>query len=84
MYKLRVIKADGSETPIQVEKQPSLEDLISLVGGWLEYHKAQDGKDMLMDEDGRMKGLPANPKASDLAGFTVLGTVIYFEEGKFK
>ena len=84
MYDLRVIKADGTVTPIHVEKQPSLDKLIELVGGWLEHHKTPTNKDILIDEEGRMKGLPPNPAASSLAGFAVVGTAVLFLNGKFK
>ena len=83
MYKLRVIEADGTITVLETEKQPNLPVLIELIGGWLEYHRALDGKAMLMDEEGRMKGLLPNPMATKLAGFLVVGTAIYFEGGEF-
>jgi hypothetical protein len=65
---LRLIEPDGTESLHAYEREePSLEMLQGLVGGYVEpivvlYEGKR--KQAFMDEDGLMKKLPPNPKAT--------------------
>lgn len=77
-----------------VEKQPTLEELQKIVGGWIErvevLFKGQE-RDMIINEEGLIKRLPFNPAATEyrtnwltLNGLEqyatpIVGTVVIFE-----
>lgn len=90
-YVLRVIKPDGSDRLIETDKHPRMEQLRDIIGGWIEHHAVSVGlhspkktMDMLMDEEGLLKGLPINKEASVMAGYEIVGTVIVYEKGRFQ
>lgn len=56
-------------------KTLSLEELQKHVGGYVERVKIKAGE-MYVDEDGRAKGLAHNPRASDVAGMTIVGNAL--------
>ena len=60
-----------------------LEELWSLIGGYVETWNIGHGAVMLYDEDGHPKGLPVNPEASRIAGFPVVGTAIVCARNQF-
>tara|TARA_R110000751_G_scaffold18488_1_gene56243 strand:- start:226 stop:474 length:249 start_codon:yes stop_codon:yes gene_type:complete len=49
------------------DNPPTLEELQAKVGGFVELMNLNDGGQLLFDEDGLMKNLPVNAKASELA-----------------
>ena len=67
------IAVDGTETPLPDE---DLTTLQRAVGGYIELLGLPGGNQMFVDEDGRSKGLPPNPAASGLCGFSVVGDVV--------
>jgi len=87
MYKLRVIKDDGSERMVESDKHhPSLEELQELVGGYIEHFNTVykgDWADVIVNEDGLPLGLPYNAVASLALSRSLVGTVVIFEQGKF-
>lgn len=56
----------------------TLDEVQGLVGGYVELIGLPEGLSMLVDEDGRMKGLPLNQGASLLAGVPIVGTALVF------
>lgn len=67
--KLTIIKADGTETTQMCSAE--LKELQALVGGLIEqvpHFTKYDGKKCIAwcNEEGRIKGLPVNPKATSL------------------
>jgi len=63
-----LIKVDGSEQEVHPEKGTTftLEELQNLVGGYIE--RIQVGsKEMYLNEDGKMKRLPLNRRATMIA-----------------
>ena len=64
---------------IITEIQPELEDCQKVVGGFVEMVYLEDGRQMLVNEEGLLKELPYNPIASQLAGHTIVGNAIVLE-----
>jgi len=60
------------------EKKPSLKTVQDLVDGYVELINIPNKPDwqMLVNEDGRMKQLPYNEKASELCGRPVVGHAV--------
>lgn len=59
------LKTDGSRTAL--EREPNLEEMQAMVGGWIERVRvAADGElaDLIVNEEGRLHGLPVNAAAS--------------------
>ena len=79
-----LIKADGTETELKpAKKSLSLDELQAAVGGWIEQIRL--GRDvMLVNEEGTMRELPINEKASMRAGTTIRGDVVLCKNGKMK
>lgn len=60
-----------------------LEEVWSLIGGYVQMWELGHGAVMLFDEDGNPKGLPLNVEASRIAGFPVVGTAIVCHKKEF-
>lgn len=60
-----------------------LEEVWSLIGGYVIVRNLGHGAVMLMDEDGEPKELPLNTQASRIAGFPVVGTAIVCRKSEF-
>ncbi len=58
-----VVKVDGSEESLS---DCTLASLQKAVGGLIEIVGTSDGRLMVLDEEGKMKGKPVNPKATAL------------------
>lgn len=82
-----VVKACGSKL--------SLEDMQGLVGGYIEHvgiHVTIDGvlyKHLIVNEEGKLDGLPVNAKATEIVNFIgiadiIVGDVIFMEPGEFE
>ena len=76
-HKATLIKVDGTETVL--DHQPTLEEAQNLCGGWIDIFRIGANKSLVWDEEGNVKNKPRNPKATDLAGFHVVGDVILLE-----
>ena len=57
------------------ENSPTLEELQSIVGGYVEMIMLHDGRQMMFNEEGRHRDLPINEAASQIAGFDIAGNV---------
>lgn len=64
-----VLYVNGTQGTIQPASPPafSLEELHALVGGWIEVVYLPDGRLMVIDEEGKLKGYPRNEQATRLA-----------------
>lgn len=66
----------------QIEAKPkngkyfSLEEMQGAVGGYVEPHSLPRNRVMMVDEDGKSKGLTPNLQASALLGTAIVGTVL--------
>lgn len=80
----QLIKTNGEETDIEPEdgKFFGLEELQRYVGGYIEVHTLDDGRLIVINEDGLLMGLPQNPLATVAAhnlfttGRGVVGDVV--------
>ena len=87
--KATVYKADG--TVINLERKPTLEECQEYVGGWIEivhatvFNPTFKGQ-MIVNEEGHMKGLPVNAVGSKIYGnpnWPIVGDIIVLE-GNYK
>ncbi len=64
-----VLHVDGTQETIAPHSPPAfaLEELHALVGGWIEVVYLPDGRLMVIDEEGKLKGYSRNEKATRLA-----------------
>ena len=66
-----ILYADGR----QEERQPAngtifqLEELQAIVGGWIEITHTRDRQVMVINEEGKVDGLPRNEQATSLMDF---------------
>lgn len=74
--KLLLIPADPNRPVVAQDVQPKLEKLRETIGGgWLEAITRDDWH-MYVDEEGLLKELPQNQRASKLARRTLVGDAI--------
>ena len=78
MENILLIKSNGTRTRISQESPPSLQELQSWVGGFIEYVSipSKFKKDMVVNEEGLIHNLPFNQKASLIAKQPIVGDVI--------
>lgn len=76
---MRVIVKEPAQSPVQITIDGSLESLQHLVGGYIEHVKFTDNIGILVDEEGKLKGLQTNfflPSIRD----ELAGTVVFVGE----
>lgn len=61
------IKVDGTVEYLP-DEHPDLDTLQEAVGGWIEVVPTTDGRVMVLDEEGKLKGKKPNPTACKLYG----------------
>lgn len=75
-----LIRSDGTEAEVSPRAAVwSLGEMQGHVGGFIElvlHTKLATGMVMFVNEDGRMRGLPPNRKASMLADVPIVGDVL--------
>lgn len=69
-------EAAGMFVALNVGPPPSLEEAQRLVGGFVEMITLDDGDQLLVDEDGRIKGLPVNSIATLIAKRLIVGRAL--------
>jgi hypothetical protein len=69
------IPVEGPTHVVDLDLNPAMRSARNLVGGWVELVHIP-GKVLLVDEDGNMKNLPLNPRASEIAGQRIRGQVV--------
>ena len=79
MKKATLIAVDGTRTEVAPAdgKKLSLAEMQKCVGGWIERVPIKGGE-MYVDEEGLLKGLPANGEASEIAGQHIVGNALVF------
>ncbi len=81
------ITPEGVETNVTPKngKDFSLEECQAIVGGYIETVRASDGRIMIVNEEGKMKGFAPNVKASMLFPHDmIVGTVLLCPDSMFK
>ena len=76
----QLIRSTGEVTTVTFSKKDGLAAMQGFVGGFIEYvyFLGYGGKrrEMVVNEEGRLIGLPVNPIASIIAGQTLVGDVL--------
>ena len=65
----KIISEDGDYQTIiysNKEHKPTLEQMQKFVGGYIQIIDNKDGDQFIVDEEGRLKGKPVNPDASEM------------------
>jgi hypothetical protein len=83
-----VLHVDGTQAAVAPRCAPSftLEELQVLVGGSIEVVALGDGRLLVLNEEGKLEGLPYNEQATQLArgclfpGDVIVGTVVVVTE----
>lgn len=57
-------------------ESPTLKEAQEIIGGYVEMQTLPNGDQLLIDEDGKMKGLTKNYQASFLLGMLVVGPAL--------
>lgn len=83
MMKDCIIKADGTEVPINSDEM-SLEEMQKAVGGYIEIVGSYHNKYIIADEEGLLKNKPVNFKASYLCYRPIVGDVLLINKNKMK
>jgi len=67
-----------ARSPLDPEEGYSLAELQAMVGGYVEVVQLpnDDGLIMIVNEEGRLKGLPENWAASGIAGRRIVGPAL--------
>lgn len=55
------------------DEKPTLEKCQEFVGGYIEIIFTSDGRQIIVDEEGRLKGKPINVDATEEANRTIVG-----------
>jgi len=67
------------------EESPSLEEAAEFVGSYIELVHTRTGAQLVVDEEGALKGLPTNSVASQLYGGLICGPAMVLRgEAKWK
>ena len=81
-YVATIVAPDGSKCDLHLAKSWGSAELLSVlqeaVGGFIEVVSCGTHT-MIVDEEGLLKGLPNNGKASLLAGRPIVGTVVVMD-----
>lgn len=64
--KILIIKANGSVDEVELKEKLSLEQMQEYVGGFIECIEFPDGRTIVLNEEGRLNGLPLNSKAMEV------------------
>ena len=75
-----LLKADGTREDLRPEKKPTLKQMQAWVGGYIEVIRAGirfqgEAAVLVVNEEGRMHGLPPNKQATFHFGFPIVGDV---------
>jgi hypothetical protein len=79
----KIIRVDGTEEPIEGEL--TLELMQGVVGGYIEIAYMQDGRMIVLDEEGKLKNKPVNEAATILYNNPndfIVGDIILANEGE--
>tara|TARA_R110000751_G_scaffold35325_2_gene86843 strand:- start:3936 stop:4334 length:399 start_codon:yes stop_codon:yes gene_type:complete len=76
---------NSPKTVILTDKEPSLDEAMDFIGGFVEIIQTRTGAQLIVDEAGGLKGLPTNSIASQILGALVCGPAMILRgEAKWK
>jgi hypothetical protein len=81
-----IINTSGDETEMTPKNGSDFElaELQDIVGGLIECVPLTNGKLLIVDEEGLLKSLPINTKASLLARQRIVGTAVICDNDQLK
>ena len=83
----QIISPDGTMTDMPKAQGDdgvyTLRQMQDVVGGPIQALAAYDGRLLIVNEEGLLKGLEHNPEASDLVGFPIMGMALICEREMF-
>lgn len=80
-----LLRVDGSTEPFDIGTDDQLRVLQEAVGGYIEIVYAPDGKLLIIDEEGKLKGKPVNTLATLMwqhPSDVLVGDVVLAEPGE--
>ena len=78
-----LIKTDGGTESVDlIQGSAQLDQLQTMVGGYIEQVRLRNGDDMWVNEDGTRLKLGANELASEIAGRDIVGNVVVTYPGE--
>ena len=88
----KIYKTNGEVLDIEPKngKDFSLEELQAVVGGYIEIAEMKGGEFMVINEEGKLEGLPFNEKATELyqkkvyQGDFIVGDVLVCKKSQVK
>jgi len=82
----KIVKVDGEEIAIQPDNGVEflLEEMQSIVGGYIEVLYLSDGRLMVVNEEGLLRKLPFNPIATTMASRIIVGDVLVCEQNQIR
>lgn len=91
-YKIKIINWDGQgNKEFTRDKKPELAELQEAVGGFIELVRLGNGKEMYVNEEGKLTGLKLNYSATKMyrakypnVNDVIVGNVIYIESVPIK
>tara|TARA_R110000824_G_scaffold157037_6_gene330466 strand:- start:39 stop:281 length:243 start_codon:yes stop_codon:yes gene_type:complete len=70
----KLIKANGDIVPnVDISSLKKMQDLVQ---GYIQLSHLDNGKVLIVNEEGLLNNLPPNKKASELRGYLLVGDVI--------
>lgn len=70
------ITTDGQIFPVSLSELDLNHDIWDELGGYYDVIRLDPQCGMLVDDEGMLKGKPENPRASRIAGMTIVGTAL--------
>jgi len=84
----KLIRANGEVVEIEPKDKDSftLDEMQGYVNGWIEVVYLASGDVMVVNEEGKLDGLPINEKATELYGSidTIVGDVMIINRNQIK
>lgn len=84
----KLIRANGEVVEIEPKDKDSftLDEMQGYVNGWIEVVYLASGDVMVVNEEGKLNGLPINEKATELYGSidTIVGDVMIINRNQIK
>lgn len=73
-----ILKTDGTKIPLQgeIDGKLSAKQLHDAVNGYIEIVRTDDGQFMVLNEEGKLQGLPFNLNATKMAYATVRDSIV--------
>ena len=76
MYEYLIIDTDGEETHVESKEKPTLGEMQKAVGGYIEVVRClykDKEKQMIINEEGKLRDLELNEKATEMFWYFLAG-----------